>query len=153
MQFIDESGFLTLVTESRKTKADKYRIWAMGLANGILTRIKRKHRVATMERDENGRFRKNITDIISEDAEGPFPTLEEYLTSYFPIECLVPLISDTLKDYISSVTPRNEEHRKQIYHRVSVLNTLNQTLKGNMATLQGRSYANKDKAQVPSLCK
>ena len=152
MQFIDENGFLTLVTESRKTKADKYRIWAMGLAKGIQTRIKRKQRVAAMERDQNGKFKKNVLDL-TKDLEGPYPTLDEYLKDYVPVEYLIPLISDTLKDYLSSVTPRNEEHKKQIEHRVSVLNTLNLTLIGNMKTYQGRSYANNNKTQVPSLCK
>lgn len=141
LQFVDESGFLTLVTESRKNKADKYRIWAVGLANGILNSRKRKQRAAAIERDKNGRFMKKAVEI-SCDIEGPYPTLEEYLKDYVPVEYLIPLLSDTLKDYINSVVPRDEEHRKQIEHRVQVLNTLNLTLIGNMRTLQDRSYAN-----------
>ena len=147
LQFVDESGFLTLVTESRKNKADKYRIWAVGLANGILNSRKRKQRAASIERDKNGRFRKKAVEITC-DIEGPYPTLEEYLKDYVPVEYLIPLLSDTLKDYINSVVPRNEEHRKQIEHRVQVLNTLNLTLIGNMRTLQDRSYANNKLAKA-----
>ena len=146
LQFVDESGFLTLVTESRKNKADKYRIWALGLANRIIRRKKNRERVATMSRDESGKFRRTSTDI-SKGMEGPYPTLEEYLTDYVPIDYLIPLLSDTLKDYLNSVMPRDEEHKKLIEHRVSVLNTLNLTLIGNMKTIKGRSCANKTKAK------
>lgn len=146
--FVDESGFLTLVTESRKNKADKYRIWAVSQANGIIRKIKAKQRAANIRRGEDGKFQKQIADI-GKDIEGPYPTLDEYLKEYVPVDYLIPLISDTLKDYIYSVVPRNEEHRKQIEHRVSVLNTLNLTLIGNLDTLRVRSYANKKTQSLP----
>lgn len=149
--FVDESGFLTLVTESRKNKADRYRIWAIDLARGMERKTTAQKREATKKRNVDGKFQKMDEDTSNEDTEGPFPTLEEYFKDYVPVDYLIPLLSATLKDYAMNCRCESEEHRKEIEHRCSVLNTLNLTLIGNLEALRGHSKTNKTSASF--LCK
>lgn len=148
--FVDESGFLTLVTESRKNKADRYRIWAISQARSMTRSVKARKRAENIKRGADGKFRKDITELANDDG-GPYPTLEEYFKEYVPVDYLIPLLSATLKDYATNCRCESEEHRKEKEHRISVLNTLNLTLIGNLDTLRGRSNTNK--TSVSFLCK
>lgn len=149
--FVDESGFLTLVTESRKNKADMYRIWAIGLARGMERKSKAQKRAAALVHSIDRKSTKRVEDTTADDTGGPYPTLEEYFKDYVPIDYLIPLLSATLKDYAMNCRCESEEHRKEIDHRCSVLNTLNLTLIGNLETLRGNSKTNKTNASF--LCK
>lgn len=146
--FVDESGLITLCTESRKNKADKFRIWAVGLAAKLNRSITLSKRVKEMPRDKNGRLMKQTQpalDFMEEsDAGGHHPTLEEYFKEFVPIDYLIPLLSDTLKDYISLVRQTSVEHQKQAQHRCSVLNTLNLVFIANKEKYPCLSYANKN---------
>lgn len=142
--FIDENGLLSLVTESRKNKADKYRKWALGLGNKLNRSVMMSKRASKSKRDCQGRFLPaSGGSKVRADDKGPFPTLEEYFKDFVPLDYLIPLLSDTLKDYITLAQQGPEERRKQAEHRCSVLNTLNLTLIANKEKYPSRSYASK----------
>lgn len=138
--FVDESGFLTLVTESRKNKADRYRIWAISLAKGMTRRVRASKRASELKRGADGKFQSDSVKAETP-AGGPYPTIEEYFKDYVPIDYFIPLLSDTIKDYEKNCKCESEEHRKEMEHRVSVLNTLKTTLIGNKESFLSRSYA------------
>lgn len=122
--FVDENAFLSLVTESRKNQADAYRRWAMDCAHTLMR--ERGVEVTTPAT--------TIPECIAD--EGPYPTLEEYFRDYVPVDYFIPLLSATLKDYVDSMRGKTTQQRKEVEHRVSVLNTFNMTLIGNMSALQ-----------------
>ena len=143
-EFVDESGLISLVTESRKNKADKFRIWAIGLGAKVSKSVIARKRVSMIPRGENGKWMKREEKNVGCDEEGcPYPTLEEYFKEFVPLDYLIPMISETMKDYLKLVQKEPEDHKKIVEHRCSVLNTLNLTLIANKNKYPGRSYAKK----------
>lgn len=141
-EFVDESGLISLVTESRKNKADRFRLWAIGLGNKVQKSVAARDRAVNKPRGNNGKWIKNQVSVNDID-DGPYPTLEEYFKDYVPLDYLIPMLSETLKDYIKLVQNEPAEHRREVEQRCSVLNTLNLTLIANKKKYQVRSYANK----------
>lgn len=143
-EFVDESGLISLVTESRKNKADKFRMWAIGLGVKVSKSAIARKRVSDLPRGENGKWMKKEEQKVGCDEEGyPYPTLEEYFKDFVPLDYLIPMISETMKDYLKLVQKEPESHKREVEHRCSVLNTLNLTLIANKNRFPGRSYAKK----------
>lgn len=121
--FVDESGLVSLVTESRKNNADRFRIWAEGLVRMPIIPQIRQGEIQRMA-SSNG--------VAEEDKLDDYPTVEQYFKTYVPLDYFIPLLSDTLKDYMERSKGRPEYERRMVEHRVSVLNTFNVTLIANM---------------------
>ena len=148
--FVDESGLISLCTESRKNKADKFRLWAVGLAGKLNRSIVASKRAKERQRGDNGKWVKQEPAVVKEVSpvvntsvteEDRHPTLEEYFKEFVPLDYLIPLLSATLKDYLSLSTKEPAEQQKKVQHRCSVLNTLNLVLIANKAKYPSRSYA------------
>lgn len=129
--FVDESGLVTLATESRKNNADNFRKWA--ITNGKrmfgLTGYRPAGEVNTPAVQAPAAVE---TGASVPDGFGDVPTIYEYFKDYVPLDYFIPLLSDTLKDYLEKSKNDMELKMKLVEHRVSVLNTFNVTLIENM---------------------
>lgn len=121
--FVDESGLVSLATESRKNNADKFRVWAEGLV-----------KVPVLPLFPAGGIAKGGLDskAVGEDDVDDYPTVGQYFKNYVPLDYFIPLLSDTLKDYLEISKNEPDYKKRSIEHRVSVLNTFNVTLIANM---------------------
>ena len=69
---------------------------------------------------------------MGEDDVDDYPTVGQYFKNYVPLDYFIPLLSDTLKDYLEISKNEPDYKKRLIEHRVSVLNTFNVTLIANM---------------------
>jgi len=144
-EFVDSDGFLSLIAESRKNKADGYRKWVLSLP-------------VTWKVPENPKEQKpskatiQVETKVPQEEDDPYPTLEEFFDTYVPLDEFIPLLSDVLKDYLFCAQlqcqemPFPEEHFKKVCHRIEILNCFNITLIANKAKYPSRF-------SKPSLCK
>lgn len=132
--FVDESGLVTLATESRKNNADNFRKWAITNGKRMFGLTGYKPVV-----DVGGSVATAAPVVDGEGAEvgapgglNDVPTVYEYFKDYVPLDYFIPLLSDTLKDYLEKSKNDMDLKKKLVEHRVSVLNTFNVTLIENM---------------------
>lgn len=162
-EFVDADGFLSLIAECRKNKADSYRKWVLSLPVTWKVREDKKEKGDKATIQVETKPTQPSKEVQNDD--DCYPTLEEFFDNYVPLDDFIPLLADVLKDYLFCAQlqcqemPFPEEHFKKVCHRIEILNCFNITLIANKSKYpshyNSRSYANKENNETksPFLCK
>lgn len=123
--FTDYDGLLTILIETRKTKANTFKRW-----------IDDKERTCEiyeagekLRRQEEKFNNKPLTDDM-------YPTLGAYFRDYVPVEYFSKVVDETIEDF-KRIPRRNEKEGEEIEFRAGVLTTFRDTLKANISGTLG----------------
>ena len=122
--FVDENGLLSLIIESRKSKANDFRMWLMGTV-----RPTRKTTAKPSKKSAPS------TALIKENAEGSYPTLTEYFKEFVPVDYFVSLADDVIAYGLALAKTKSEAVRKEIYGKLDTFSTFRNTLAANSSLL------------------
>ena len=123
--FTDYDGLLTILIETRKTKANTFKRW-----------IDDKERTCEiceagekLRRQEEKFNNKPLTDDM-------YPTLGAYFRDYVPVEYFSKVVDETIEDF-KRIPRKNEKEGEEIEFRAGVLTTFRDTLKANISGTLG----------------
>lgn len=120
--FVDYDGLLSLLIESRKTKANAYRKWIENTVGKS-----KKTKVITLPQQEEPQ---PINKMLKGD-DGEYPTLDRYFREFVPSSYLIDTLFATMKDYLIKAEQSKCTNMDEVIHRVEVLHTFNSTLIAN----------------------
>lgn len=120
--FVDYDGLISLLIESRKTKANAYRKWI----EHAIGKPQKKKGITQAQQEQL----QPINGMVKGD-DGDYPTLDKYFREYVPSSYLIDTLFDTMKDYLLKAEQSNCSNMDEVLHRIEILHTFNSTLIAN----------------------